>query len=123
MTLVTWGNCTEHAESVVKKLEDEVSVEFIDLRSIVPWDKQTVRDSVEKTGRLVVVQEDGETCSIGQSIIAEISGNPDSFSNLFAAPKLVTKPDVYIGYNPIHEYAALPDEEEVIAAIRLVMED
>ena len=123
VTLVTWGNCTEHAESVVKKLEDEVSVEFIDLRSIVPWDKQTVRDSVEKTGRLVVVQEDGETCSIGQSIIAEISGNPDSFSNLFAAPKLVTKPDVYIGYNPIHEYAALPDEEEVIAAIRLVMED
>ena len=123
VTLVTWGNCTEHAENVVKKLEDEVSVEFIDLRSIVPWDKQTVRDSVEKTGRLVVVQEDGETCSIGQSIIAEITGNPDSFSNLFAAPKLVTKPDVYIGYNPIHEYAALPDEEEVIAAIRLVMED
>lgn len=123
VTLVAWGNCTEHAENVVKKLEDEVSVEFIDLRSIVPWDKQAVRDSVEKTGRLVVVQEDGETCSIGQSIIAEITGNPDSFSNLFAAPKLVTKPDVYIGYNPIHEYSALPDEEEVTAAIRLVMED
>ena len=123
VTLVAWGNCMELANSVVKSLGDQVDVELIDLRSIVPWDKKTVMESVEKTGRLEEVQEDGESCSVGQMIISEIAGNPDSFSNLFSSPQLVSKPDVYIGYNPICEYAALPKEEEILAAIRLVMED
>lgn len=123
VTLVTWGNCIEYAEKAISRLQDECSVELIDLRSIVPWDKKTIRQSVEKTGRLVVVQEDGESCSAGQMIISEITGNPDSFSNLFSAPQLVSKPDVYIGYNPIYEYAALPDENQIIDAVRLVLED
>lgn len=123
VTVVTWGNCIEYAENAIKQLDSEVSVELIDLRSIVPWDKQMVRDSVEKTGRLVVIQEDGESCSAGQMVISEITGNPDSFSNLFSAPQLVSKPDVYIGYNPILEYAALPDEKQIVDAIRLVMEE
>ena len=123
VTLVTWGNCMEYAENAIKKLEGECSVELIDLRSIVPWDRKTVLESVEKTGRLVVVQEDGESCSAGQMIISEVTGNPDSFSNLFSAPQLVSKPDVYIGYNPIYEYAALPDENDIVDAIRLVLEE
>lgn len=123
VTLVTWGNCIEYAEKAIDKLGDECSVELIDLRSIVPWDRKTVSESVAKTGRLVVVQEDGETCSVGQMIISEITGNPDSFSNLFSAPQLVSKPDVYIGYNPIYEYAALPDETQIVDAIQLVLEE
>lgn len=123
VTLVTWGNCVEYAEKAISKVKDECSVELIDLRSIVPWDKKTVLQSIEKTGRLVVVQEDGESCSAGQMVISEVTGNPESFSNLFSAPKLVSKPDVYIGYNPICEYAALPDENQVVDAIRLVLEE
>ncbi|MFN8138322.1 MAG: thiamine pyrophosphate-dependent enzyme [Fimbriimonadales bacterium] len=122
VTVVAWGNCTEQAEEAAAKLEGDVSVEVIDLRGIVPWDKQTVVESVAKTGRLVVVQEDSETCSIGQTVIQALSSDPESWGSFISAPQLVSKSDVHIGFNPIYEYAALPDTERVIAAIRLVME-
>ncbi len=123
VTIVTWGNCIEQAFAAADAVADEVSCEIIDLRCIQPWDKETIMESVEKTGRLVIVQEDGESCSVGQMIISGILGDPDSFCNFVSAPQLVSKPDVHIGYNPIYEYAALPDTEQVITAIRTVMED
>ncbi len=123
VTLVTWGNCIEQAFAAADALSDEISVEIIDLRSIQPWDKDTILQSLEKTGRLVIVQEDGRSCSVGQMIISEIMGDPESFCYFVSAPQLVAKPDVHIGYNPIYEYAALPDTDQVINAIRLTMED
>ncbi len=123
VTVVTWGNCIEQALAAAEALSAEASVEVIDLRSIVPWDRATVAESVEKTGRLVVVHEDGQTCGMGQTIISTLLGDPDSFCNFVSAPQLVAKPDVHIGYNPIYEYAALPSTEQVIDAIRLTLED
>lgn len=123
VTVVTWGNCIEQATAAAKALEGEVSVEIIDLRSIVPWDRETIIQSLEKTGRLVVVQEDGRTSSVGQGIIADLVSLPDAWTLFFSPPQLVAKPDVHIGYNPIYEYAALPDTEAVVEAIRLTMED
>lgn len=123
VTVVTWGNCIEQAFAAADALADEVSVEIIDLRSIQPWDRDTILASVEKTGRLVIVQEDGRSCSVGQMIISEIMGDPESFCYFVSAPQLVSKPDVHIGYNPIYEYAALPDNDQVINAIRMTMED
>lgn len=123
VTLVTWGNCIEQAMQAAEHLADEASVEVIDLRSLQPWDKETVLRSIEKTGRLVVVHEDGESCSVGQMVISEMVGDPDSFSNFLSAPQLVAKPDVHIGYNPILEYAALPDTQKVVDAIRVTLED
>ncbi len=123
VTLVAWGNCIEQALAAAEKLSDECSVEVIDLRSIVPWDRESVLESIEKTGRLVIVHEDGETCGVGQMIISEVTSDPESFCYFVSAPQLVAKPDVHIGYNPIYEYAALPSTEQVIDAIRLTMED
>ena len=123
VTLVAWGNCMEQAFAAADALADEVSAEIIDLRSIQPWDKETILKSVEKTGRLVVVQEDGRSCSVGQMIISEIMGDSESFCYFVSAPQLVAKPDVHIGYNPVYEYAALPDTNQVIDAIRITMED
>ena len=123
VTLVTWGNCIEQGLAAAEAVAGEASVEVIDLRSIVPWDRDAVVESLEKTGRLVIVQEDGRTCSVGQMIISEISNDPDSWSHFVSAPQLVSKPDVHIGYNPIYEYAALPSTEDVVEAIRLTMED
>ena len=123
VTLVTWGNCIEQSLQAAEQLEEEISVEVIDLRSIVPWDEKTVAESLEKTGRLVVVQEDGESCSVGQMIITAMTSNPESWTYFLSPPQLVAKPDVYIGYHPIYEYAALPDTERVLEAIRLTMED
>ena len=123
VTVVTWGNCVELAQAAAARVADEASVEIIDLRSIVPWDREKVLESIEKTGRLVVVQEDGQSCSVGQMIIQEVTSDPESFCYFVSAPQLVAKPDVHIGYNPIYEYAALPDVEQIVDAIRLTMED
>ena len=120
VTLVTWGNCVELAEEVAANSEH--SVEIIDLRSIVPCDYETVSSSLEKTGRLVVLQEDTKTCGFGQSVISEIMSAPERFNLFLSPPQLVSREDVHIGFNPIYEYAALPDAERVHEAIRVVME-
>lgn len=122
VTLVTYGNTLELAHEAADKLAGEVSVEVIDLRSVVPCDYATIAASLETTGRLVVLQEDTRTCGFAQAVIAEVTSDPDKFNLLLAAPQLVSRGDVHIGYNPIYEYAALPDTDEVIAAIRKTME-
>jgi 2-oxoisovalerate dehydrogenase E1 component len=118
VTLVAWGNAIEKSLEAIVKIEDEASVDLLDLRSIVPWDKAAIEESVRKTGRLVVVQEDTETCSVGQMIISHLAGNAELWSTMISPPILVSKGNVAIGYNPIYEYAALPDVERIIAAIR-----
>lgn len=123
VTLVSWGNCMELSLAAVQSLEDEVSVEVIDLRSIQPWDKETVRSSLARTGRLVVVQEDGESCSMGQMVITEMTQQNESWYSFTSPPRLVSKPDVHIGYNPIYEYGALPSVPEITGAILATMEE
>ncbi len=121
VTVVAWGNLMEKALEAVALLGDEVSVELIDLRTIVPWDHETVEESVRKTGRLVVVQEDTENCSVGQMVISHLAGRPDVWSRMVCAPILVSKGNVMIGYNPVYEYAALPDTPRLVAAVRRAM--
>ena len=117
LTIVAWGNTVEKAEQAIAELKGEVSVELIDLRSIKPWDTAAVEASVRKTGRLIVIQEDTEPCSVGQMIITHVTGRPDLWSAIKAPPVLLSKPDVMIGYNPIYEYAALPDVPRIVDAI------
>jgi 2-oxoisovalerate dehydrogenase E1 component len=118
VTLVAWGNTIEKSLEALNKIGNEISVELIDLRSIVPWDAAAIEESLRKTRRLVVVQEDTENCSVGQMIISHITGNPGLWNELLSPPILVSKPNVVIGYNPIYEYAALPDVERIVTAIR-----
>ena len=118
MTVVAWGNTVEKSLEAIAKIGNEISVELIDLRSIVPWDKSRVEESVRKTQRLVVVQEDTENCSVGQMIISHVTSTPELWNELISPPILVSKANVMIGYNPIYEYAALPDVERIVAAIR-----
>jgi pyruvate/2-oxoglutarate dehydrogenase complex dihydrolipoamide acyltransferase (E2) component len=67
------------------------------------------------------VQEDTENCSVGQMIITHISSQPDIWSAMISPPILVSKGNVMIGYNPIYEYAALPDVERITAAVKRSM--
>lgn len=122
VTLVTYGNCVELAFQAQEALGDEADIEIVDLRSIVPCDYETITESVAKTGRLVVVHEDHRTCGFGQSVVAEMTSNPDRWNLFLSPPQLVTREDVPIGYNPILEYAALPSVEDVAAAVRVTME-
>jgi len=121
VTLVTYGNCVELAEDAVAKLGAEVSVEIIDLRTLVPCDWATVTESLKKTGRLVVVHEDTKTGGFGQAVVTEMVSNPSRWNLLLAPPQLVAREDISIGYNPIYEYAALPSVDDVIEAIRTTM--
>lgn len=119
VTLVTWGNCIEMAQEAAERVS--AGVEIIDLRSIVPCDYDAVVGSLAKTGRLVVVHEDGRTCGFGQSLIAEITSVPDRWNLFLSPPQLVAGDDIHIGFNPIYEYAVLPDVDQIVAAIAVVM--
>src|SRR5947209_2957760 len=118
VTLVAWGNTVEKSLEAIARIEHEMSVELIDLRSIMPWDRDTIEESVQKTRRLVVVQEDTENCSVGQMIISHVTGKPELWNEMISPPILVSKANVMIGYNPVYEYSALPDVERIVAAIR-----
>src|SRR6184192_4118139 len=126
VTLVAWGNTVEKSLEALAKIDNsesirehgEISVELFDLRSIAPWNKEAIAASVHKTGRLVVVQEDTENCSVGQMIITHIASQSDLWSEMVSPPILVSKTNVMIGYNPIYEYAALPDVDRIVAAVR-----
>ncbi|PYI94000.1 MAG: hypothetical protein DME97_03780 [Verrucomicrobia bacterium] len=121
VTLVAWGNTVEKSLEALAEIDGEIGVDLIDLRSIVPWDRAAIEESVARTGRLVVVQEDSENCSVGQMIVAHLAGLPEIWSELNAPPILVSKANVMIGYNPIYEYAALPDVKRIVAALRRAM--
>ncbi len=118
VTVVAWGNTVEKSLEAIAELKNEAAVELIDLRSIVPWDKAAIEESVRKTGRLVIVQEDTENCSVGQMIITHLLSLPDIWAALKAPPVLVSKGNVMIGYNPIYEYAALPDAPRILDTLR-----
>jgi 2-oxoisovalerate dehydrogenase E1 component len=117
VTLVAWGNTIEKSLEALEQIGGDASVDLLDLRTIVPWDKTAIEESVRRTGRLIVVQEDTENCSVGQMIITHIAGQADIWSEMVSPPILVSKGNVMIGYNPIYEYAALPDVERIVAAI------
>jgi 2-oxoisovalerate dehydrogenase E1 component len=121
VTLVAWGNTIEKSLEALQEIGGEISVDLLDLRSIVPWDSAAIEESVRRTGRLVVAQEDTENCSVGQMIISHFAGLPEIWNELIAPPILVSKGNVMIGYNPIYEYAALPDVKRIVAAIRRSM--
>lgn len=118
VTLVAWGNTMEKSLEAIEKIGHEVSVELIDLRSITPWDRPAIEESVRKTRRLVVVQEDTENCSVGQMIISHITSQANIWNAMVSPPILISKGNVMIGYNPIYEYAALPGADRIVAAVK-----
>ncbi|MEU0880581.1 thiamine pyrophosphate-dependent enzyme [Lentzea sp. NPDC005914] len=120
VTIVSWGNGIELALSAASML-DEVSVEVIDLRWLVPWDRATVAASLRRTGRLVVVQEDGRTSSFGASLLSELVSADDEFYSLLAPPRLVSRDDVHVPFHPELERAVLPCADDVVTAVRSVL--
>ncbi len=122
VTLVTWGNGTELAMEAASRAETEgISVEVVDLRSIVPTDWEGVAASLQKTGRLVVLHEDARTGGFGQAVVAEMTAHIERWNGLLSAPQLVARMDVHIPYCPTLEYTVLPNVEQVIDAIHNVM--
>jgi 2-oxoisovalerate dehydrogenase E1 component len=122
VTLVAWGNTCELALAAANRAASEgVGCDVIDLRAIVPCDWATLRASVRRTGRLIVVQEDCRTCSFGQAIITELVSDQELWSRLLSPPRLVSRDDVHVGFHATLETAVLPGEADVFDAIRAVV--
>jgi pyruvate dehydrogenase E1 component beta subunit len=108
--------------SVAERLqEDGISVELIDLRTLAPLDKETILESVKKTGRLVIVEEGCLTGGFGAEIAAIAA--KEAFDYLDAPIERVAAPDTPVPFAPVLEQAVIPDEDRIEEAIRGIMGD
>lgn len=120
LTLVAIGAMVRPALEAAEALAGEgIEVEVVDPRTIVPLDLETILGSVRKTGRLVVVDEARDTCSVASHIAALAAER--AFDALVAPVRRVTVPDCCIPYAPVLERAVLPGVEQVEAAIRAAL--
>src|ERR1700754_1113375 len=115
VTVVAFGRMVGLAEQAADSLAD-VSVELIDPRTTSPLDEDTILESVESTGRLVVVDEAGPRCGMAADIVAMVSAK--AFDDLKAAPRMVTPPHTPVPFAPVLEDAYVPTVERIAAAIR-----
>jgi pyruvate/2-oxoglutarate/acetoin dehydrogenase E1 component len=123
VTVVGLAYYVQETLAVADELAREgISVEVIDPRTLVPLDVETIRASVRKTGRLVIVDEAPPTCSAASEIAALIVEDPVTFNALRAAVQRVCAASVPVPYSPTLEKAALPDRARITAAIRRVLE-
>lgn len=112
-TIITYGMGVKDSVNAVKKIEKEhgVSIEIIDLRTIIPWDKEAVIESVMKTGRALIVHEDTMTTGFGAEISANIAD--EAFEYLDAPVMRLTAKDSHIPYAPVYENDVLPSQAKV----------
>jgi 2-oxoisovalerate dehydrogenase E1 component len=105
LSIITYGMGVHWAQEILAAMPD-VKADVIDLRTLLPWDKETVRESVEKTNRVIVLHEDTLTGGIGAEISAWI--NEHCFSSLDAPVKRVASLDTAIPFAPTLERNFLP---------------
>src|SRR5262249_22110804 len=123
VTVVGLAYYVREALAVAADLAAEgILLEVIDPRTLVPMDAETIRASVRKTGRLVVIDEAPATCSAASEIIALVTEDPDPFQALKAPAQRVCAAPVPVPFSPPLERAALPDQAKVKAAVRRVLE-
>ena len=113
LTVVTWGamceRCVEAAE------EGNISADIIDLRTLSPWDSDTVFESVKKTGRCLIVHEDNRTAGFGAEISASITEK--LFMYLDAPVRRLTMPDIPMPYNINLMNSVLPNRDAIVNAM------
>jgi 2-oxoisovalerate dehydrogenase E1 component len=121
MSIITYGNTTHMSIAVANRIAEETgkSIEVIDIRSLIPLDKEAILDSVQKTGRVMVVHEDKVFGGFGGEIAAMISD--EGFQYLDAPVRRVGSTFTPVGFNRILEKAILPDQERIyVAAMELL---
>ena len=117
VTIVTWSGMVSVAQEAAEKLEKEnISVEIVDIRSIVPLDEEIILNSVEKTSNICILQEDVPFSSVASEISSLVAEK--GFWNLDNPIKKVTSPNTHIPFAPVLEDAFIPSVEKVINAIK-----
>ena len=120
LTVVTWGAMVYTADEAAKELGDEASVEIVDLRTVLPWDKAAVLESVRKTSKVLVLHEDTRTGGFGAEIAATIA--EEAFEDLDAPVKRIAAPDTPVPFSPQLEKAFIPQVADVVAGLRELAE-
>ncbi len=116
VTIVAWSAMVAQALAAAEALAAEgVSAEVIDLRTIVPFDKEAVLESVAKTNRLVIVHEAVRTAGFGAEVAAVVAG--EGLDLLDAPIVRVTAPDTPVPFSPVLEDAYLPNADKIKAAV------
>jgi pyruvate dehydrogenase E1 component beta subunit len=122
ITVVAIAKMVLEALAAAEELASEgIAVEVVDPRTLAPLDKGTLRASVQKTGRVVIVDEACLTGSAAAEIAALLTEDRATFRALKAPPKRVCAPDVPIPYSPVMERFCIPDKARIIAGIREVL--
>jgi pyruvate/2-oxoglutarate/acetoin dehydrogenase E1 component len=117
ITLFGLGATVHQALDAANKLaEDGIEAEVVDLRSLVPLDRDTIIQSVKKTGRMVVVDDDYKSYGVSGEIIATIT--EAAFGALKTAPGRVAHPDTPIAFSPPMEHFALPNANKIYLAAK-----
>jgi pyruvate/2-oxoglutarate/acetoin dehydrogenase E1 component len=117
LTLVAYGTMAfKCLEAAAMLAEEGIEAEVVDLRTIVPWDKERVLDSVARTGRALVVTEAHHTAGFGAEIAATIA--EEAFDQLDAPVRRLSGLDTPIPAHPVLEAEYLPDERKIAGAAR-----
>ena len=114
LTIITYGAVVQKALQAAVQMEKNdpgLSIEVIDLRSLAPYDWDAIRDSVEKTSRVLIAHEDTLSWGYGAEIAARIAG--ELFDRLDAPVGRVAALDTWVGYNPQLENEILPQVEDI----------
>jgi len=122
LSVITYGAVVPRALQASQKLEREhgVKVELIDLRSLSPFDWETIAESVSKTNRVIVAYEDTLSWGYGAEIAARIAD--ELFDQLDAPVRRVAAKDVFVAYQPILEDAILPQADDLFRAMKSLAE-
>jgi pyruvate/2-oxoglutarate/acetoin dehydrogenase E1 component len=118
VTVVTWGAMVHTAEEAAKQVD--ASVEIVDLRTVLPWDRQAVLASVRKTSKVLVLHEDTRTGGFGGEIAATIA--EEAFEDLDAPVKRVAAPDTPVPFSPVLEKAFIPQVDDVVRGLKELIE-
>ena len=121
VTIVALGRMVSFAEQAANELESSgVSAEIIDPRTVSPLDMDTILESVEKTGRLVVVDEASPRCNVATDISAQVVS--EAFGDLKAPIKMVSPPHVPVPFAEPLEDLYIPSVQDIVNAAKAVTE-
>jgi 2-oxoisovalerate dehydrogenase E1 component beta subunit len=119
--VVTWGAMVHTATEAAQQLSGEgFEAEILDLRTIMPWDRERVLASVRRTSKVLVLHEDTRTGGFGAEIAATIA--EEAFEDLDGPVMRVAAPDTPVPFSPALEKAFIPQVEDVAAALRKLAE-
>ncbi|MFL5467984.1 MAG: thiamine pyrophosphate-dependent enzyme [Gemmatimonadaceae bacterium] len=120
VTVVTYGATVQRALTAATAVADDgISVEVVDLRTLSPWDREAVFESVKKTSRVIVAYEDALSWGYGAEIAAAIAD--ECFAWLDAPVKRIASTDTFVGYAPRLEDSILPQVEDFKTAYQSIV--